>query len=90
MSFSSMSWLVYPRKTHWVVLSAGPGEPWETQHIAMSPVGLGNKNHCADEGQQQFINQAVSAGLDTQPYEASHLFKVHPVNSLQGSKICLL
>jgi hypothetical protein len=26
----------------------------------MSPVGLGTKNHCAGEGQQQFSSQSVS------------------------------
>jgi hypothetical protein len=28
-------------------------------NMVMSPVGLGTKNHCADEDQQQFSSQAV-------------------------------
>jgi hypothetical protein len=28
----------------------------------MSPVGLRTKNHCAGEGQQQIVSQAVAAG----------------------------
>jgi hypothetical protein len=28
--------------------------------MVMSPVGLGTKNYCAGEGQQQFVSQSVS------------------------------
>jgi hypothetical protein len=30
----------------------------------MSPVGLGTKNHCAGEGQQQFSRQADTISYD--------------------------
>jgi hypothetical protein len=31
--------------------------------MVMSPVGLGTKNHCAGEGQQQFSSQSVSNAI---------------------------
>jgi hypothetical protein len=37
------------------------------QNIVMNPVGLGTKNHCAGEGQQQFSSQSVSSQMNPGP-----------------------
>jgi hypothetical protein len=33
--------------------------------MVMSPAGLGTKNNCAGEGQQQFISQSTTIELET-------------------------
>jgi hypothetical protein len=52
------------RKNHSLTQSGSEGpQSRQTVNMAMSPMGVGNKNHGAGEGQQQFSSQSLFKAL---------------------------